>query len=362
MASEFEESLTKSIATDDLKLSKDKLTEYELNPEKAIQVALFGDGDQPAAQFSVGKEVTVEQTRARRSYILSDKGKPYRARMSLEFLRKPVSELRTKQIFTEDRAKISELELMRRTPEGQAESIKIIQNADGEWALAEGEMKLEMSVINSVLGSMSSLMATGFVDDKTPAEVGLDPPMFTVRARIGTEDRAYALNVGKVGADYYVSPAKSSFIYTVSPNVGANVTAGMYELRERVPVTLDRKTFTRVEFAGGVVVEKSGESFVVVKPSKGATSDGKLNARFTTLAALRVARYTDLPVSVTGLNKPADRVVVQADGARHVLLLGNAVEGANEIYAQWQGGDQAFVLSKLIADRLKPTVADITDS
>jgi hypothetical protein len=89
----------KEIRTDDLRLSVKKAKEYGLDEASAVKVAAYSAGSDTAAlELEVGREVRVEQTDVRRTYIRKPgKDRIYRAQVALgDFVRNAPDKFRPK--------------------------------------------------------------------------------------------------------------------------------------------------------------------------------------------------------------------------------------------------------------------------
>jgi len=162
------------INTDDRKLPVEKAEEFGLSDKDAVKVGLFPENATAAIiEFHIGKTFTVDGTRAKRTYIKTTEGKVYSAQTALgEVLGKPLSELRSKTIQKMDRAAVSEIKV-----KYQDESKNIsLTKPSAEWTLkGDADFQLERSATSTIVNSVSNLVASGFVDNKSPAELGLDP-------------------------------------------------------------------------------------------------------------------------------------------------------------------------------------------
>lgn len=341
------------IKTDDLKVSSDKAADYELT-DKGVKVTLFAAGASgPTTEFTVGKELKIEGTNARRTFILNDKGRAFRAQAALDFLRKPVDELRSRNILTADRDRITKLQVTR------GESVVVLEKRDG-WKMTapQADMPLETSVVEGAVTSLARLRAMAFADSRKPEEIGLSPPMFVIEAEAGSA--TLKLELGQSGEDWFARIPGEPFIYQVSPSTGMNLALDATKLRDRVPLRIAE--IEAVEFAGAdrAFVSRTGESWSMVRPSKHSVPDDKMASRLTALEALRVNRYVDMDLAAAGLSSAKERVVVRGGGVKHELILGAQVEDTQDRYARWDGLPFVFVLPKFIVDRLSPSVDELT--
>ncbi|MEZ4460859.1 MAG: DUF4340 domain-containing protein [bacterium] len=355
---ELDAMFASDIRTDDIKLSKDKADDYELT-DKGTRVALFAaDGQNPVVQFTVGKQVTVEGTRVSRSFIMNDKDRPFRAQKSLELLRSPVNDLRSKVITTADRTKVTHIKVTR--ADGSVE----LSSSDGTWTMTSPEpgMPLETSVVDAMASAIANLRAVDFADDKQPSEVGLEPPLATAEFKVG--DSTVTIDVGNIDKDWYARIPGEPFIYKISTVAGQNLSSDVNALRNRVPVNIDSAQITAVEFPGTQKVSaiKNGETWTMVRPSKETIKDDKMSMRLSALATLRVSRFVANSPVEAGITKSKDVLVVKTASGKHTLVFGDKVEGSEDRYAKWDSDPHVFVLPKYLVERLMPAAKDLTDS
>jgi hypothetical protein len=354
---ELEAIFAGEIRTDDLRFSKDKVEAYELTEELGTKVSLYGKGASAASvEFTIGKEMDIDG-RVRRSFIKTDKGKAYRAQRSLEVLRQPVDDLRSKTILNGDRNEVSNIKI---TSEDGV--IELSKKGD-EWQMISpvAAMPLESSIVQGAVSLVSRLRATGFADDKKPSEVGLDPPRATVVARVGDAD--VSLDVTHVGANWYVRKRGEPFIYTVGSSTGNGLVPDVASLRDRVPMRLATAEIQTIEFEGAekVIVTRNGESWTMLKPSKKEVSPKVFGPLFQTLSELKIARYVDINPSDAGLDKSQERIILRSKGVKNELVLGATLEGTTDRYAKWTALPLIFIIPGPVAARLIPTSKDLVD-
>lgn len=354
---ELEAIFAGEIRTDDLRFSKDKVESYELTEDLGTKVSLYAKGaSAPSVEFTIGKEVDIDR-RFRRSFIKTATGKAYRAQRSLEVLRQPVDDLRSKTILNGDRNDVSNIKIT------SEDGIIELSKAGDEWQMIApvAGMPLEKSIVQGTVSSLSRLRATGFADDKKPSEMGLDPPRASVVARVGDTD--VILDVAHVGADWYVRKRGEAFIYTIGSSTGNGLVPDVASLRDRVPLRLAADDIQTIEFEGAekVIVTRNGESWTMLKPSKKEVSPKVFGPLFQTLSQLRVARYADISPSDAGLDKSQERIILRSKGVKNELVLGATLEGTTDRYAKWTALPLIFIIPGPVAARLIPTSNDLVD-
>lgn len=352
----IEEAFGTPIRTDDLKVPADRATDYGLGEAEAVGVSLYQEGSsEPAASLSVGKEVVIETTRAQRSFIAANNGKFYRAQRSLEFLRKPVSDLRSRSIFAHDRSTLSEFVV-----EGPKGRLRIFMGKD-DWEVEGYDFKLEKPVINGFAASMSALNALDFVEDAKAEELNLEPAQYRVTAKFG--DNVARLALGQVGDTTYVRSGGGRFIYTISKLAADNLMLDPLKIRSRVTQDFLIDDIQTIEFAGDerVILTKDGENWRMLRPKREVVTAEKAAAFIGAVAALRATRYVDISATEAGLEASRSRVIVRGKETLE-LILGNTVPETEDVYAKWKHQDVVFIVPKYLRDRLMPSVSDFQTS
>lgn len=353
--SSIEEAFSADIRTDDLKLSAERANDLGLG-EQAVKVALFADGStEPAREFQVGNEITVESTRVQRSFIANSEGKLFRAQRSLEFARKPVSDLRSRSIFKGDRESLSEIVI-----NGPLGRIQVLKNEEN-WVVDDGSFNVEKSVVNSFASTVSSLSATGFETEKAAADLELEPPQYSVAAKFG--DTFARLNVSKVGEQYYAKLSNSPFIYEIPKFAAENMMLDAFKLRERVTHVIEPADIQTIEFAGEerVTVARDQEGWKMLRPERVAVSAEKMAGYLASLGAVRASRYEGISPEEAGISSSKSRVVIRGQ-TDYELVLGGPVADSEDVYAKWQHQDVVFVIPKFTLEKLQPKVSDLQDS
>ena len=365
VATELDAAFAKKITTDDLALSAEQAADYELDAEHAMKVALYAGGaDVPSAEFHLGKSIEVPGTRAERTFIKTSDGKVYRARTGLgDVLRRDVASLRSRQIQQYERAAIDQVSV--NYQDGSSVTLK---REDGDaWKLTApaSDMQLEKSRVSALLSNFANLVANGFVDDKKPAEVGLDPPFAEVVAKVDGETRRVLVSPPVEGEKkFYARRPNAPHIYEISKTTGEALTPTPLTLRNRLVLDVDTAAITRVAFDGEdrAVVEKQDEgTWKLVRPKKAAVKESALTPLLNTFAQLRAIRFEDKPLAETGLNKPSMRLTFTADGKSHTLLVGDEADKKGNLYATWQGSDLIMVVPQWIKERASTEAGALTE-
>ncbi len=357
IAEQIDEAFADSIGTDDLTVSTDALADYELDDAKAVNVALYPAGaSSPASEFQIGKGLSVEGTRAKRTFIKTPEGKVFRAHTDLgDWLRKPVAELRSKEVVAMPRESIKVVTVTR----ADGSKVELKKDDDTGWVLTEprSNFALEKGQVTALVSNLSRLSAVGFVDEPNLAELGLDPPVHELLIKA---DKGYRLLVsderdGKFYAKLYSKP----HVYELPALTGNAITPTALSLRSRLVNDVDKEKVTRLEFAGSdrVVVEKADGAWKFVRPNRGAAvKPTAIDPLVNTFAQLRAVRFDgDVELAEAGLKKPAATLTMVADGKEHVLLIGGQADPKGNLWAKWKDRDVVMVVSGWVKDRAETT-------
>ena len=358
------ESVKDTIRTDDINLDAAQLADYDLGEDKATKVAFYAkDADAPATEFFVGKAFTVEGTRAKRTYIKTGDGKVYRAQTDLgDIVTKPIDQLRSKDVQKLDRKELKEIAVSH--ADG---TILRLANESDEWKLREPQVdfELERSVTNGLANGVANLVATGFVDDKQPADVGLDPWSVKVVA-VTKDDKQHVLLVSPLAdGKAFVKTGTGTHIFEISERQHGQLAVDTLALRSRLAKDLEYTAVKQLDFLGGVSIKKVGEGeYAFAKGGSGKVAEQKLNSKMTSLVKLRALRFETPDESVdTGLGRKSDRVVLTMDdGSKHTLLIGNKADEKGNLWAKWDDSDLVMVVPQWVRERSSPNVDDLADS
>lgn len=216
-ARKLNELFSQPIKTDDLPLDANDARAYLLDEPSAVRLSAYNKGaDQPAVELLVGKEIMVPQTGVRRTYIKQPNAtKIYRAQAALgDFVREPLSNLRTRSMVDLDAAQISALTVTE-LPHADASDaqpptkLKLVRD-QGLWhmktptpaelqAAAAQARDLDQLKVDVLMQQIATVRAAGFADDKTPADVGLEPAK--IRIDLISSNQEHALRLGDATED-----------------------------------------------------------------------------------------------------------------------------------------------------------------
>jgi hypothetical protein len=363
MKDQLTETVKGTIRTDDVKLDATKLDDFELGEDKAAKVAFFAKGSEAAAtEFWVGKTFTVEGTRAKRTYIKTTDGKVFRAQSDIgEVLGRPVDQLRSRDVQKLDRASVKEIIVNHQ----DGTRLKLAKVQD-RWDLLEPKVdfELEKSAVSSLANGASNLVATGFVDDKQPADVGLDPWHVKVSARDQAGELHSILVSNKIDGKAYAKTDSGTHIYEIAERQHDQLAATPLSLRGRLVKNLNYSEVQRIDFLDGVSVKRiDAATFEFAKGGKGKVAESKLNSKLTSFVQLRAVRFEQPDESVdTGLGKTASRITLtMKNGDKHVLLIGGDADAKGNLWARWEDLDLVMVVPQWVRERGAPKASDLAD-
>lgn len=365
---QLDESFAKKINTDDLPVAADKAADYELDDAKAVKVALFPEGaTAPLAEFFIGKTISVPETRAKRTFIKTSDGKFYRAQTDLgEVLNKPVEDLRSKQVQKIDREAISKVSVKYQ----DGTTIELQNDKDTGWQLAEPKLgiALESSQVSTLVTNLSNLVATGFVDDKKPADVDLEPPYAEIAAKAGEDIHRLFISQAQDREPkdvYFVKKPKSPHIFEISETTGKALTPTVGSLRSRLVHDVKKEDITRMEFAGDdrVVVKKADDgTWQFERPNKGnKVKQTALDSRLSSFAQLRALRFEEPTLAEAGLDRPDVKLSFTAGGKDYTFLIGKEADEKGNLYGKWADSDLIMVVGKWVKDRAMPKASELAE-
>jgi hypothetical protein len=226
------------IKTDDLDLDEEKLRSYLLDEPSAVRLSAYAEGsDKPALELVVGEEIEVAETGVRRTYIQkAGESQVYRAQIGLgDFLREPVSELRTREMVDLDASDVTSVTVAARAASESGDSAKTtklkLTLEEEAWKMVEpafdeiaeeGET-LDESKVKSLVRRLAGLRADGFADDKKAAEVGLEPALTTVTMEVDGE--THILRLGESVEDKKIyAKFDDGPIFTIGQSTGDRLT------------------------------------------------------------------------------------------------------------------------------------------
>lgn len=356
---------------------------YDLGPGAPV-VTVFAGGAQKA-KFSVGKEIVVEATNAKRTWILPEGGGVFRAQDGLRSkLLIDLDKWRRKQItdFKEDDVTQVAMEydglkvVMQRKvgdkPEGSDKSI-------GVWTVTEpAGVEVDSQAVDRWVGAVGRLRIDKFADDAAPAAAGLDKPTATYTVTTGAGD--VVLHIGgdapveaaaddkKPGEpDTYLSLGGEKWIYQAKAWGARSVFKKLGDIRPKEVLTLDKEKIVKLRFrpagdAEPIELVKADKGWQVLGREAEAVDASIVDALVRTVTGLRATKLAESNQTAAQVGLAPDtreELVIGMQGEESTVLhLGSRAEGKDDRWAQ-VGEGQIFLLAGFNANKLTPKMDTI---
>ena len=348
-----------------------------------IRVVFRGQGGEQIDLW-VGQRVEVERTRRALTWVRPEgSDTAYRVggnlRSALELAPADLRERRLWELAAED---VAELRFSR------GERVLTLRPAEGTWqVVTEGGETLEADGghIRALLRDLSNLRVQGFLEDKTPEEVGLHPesPRVTLRAggqtlqaTLGGTRDAEDIGVGAVSFPLAVEGITVGLYPLVTEHQAAWFDQGLGDLLGRQVLRVEEASLQRVVLPGA----DAGRDVTLARDAEGswrvfrgrvvgageAVSGAALEAFLETLTNLRASRWEDeLLVAGDAFDGQTQELRWQAaDGSEgRIVLGGDAASRYSLRGGRWARRDDGrpFVLTREHARRLTDVGAWIPD-
>lgn len=256
-----------------------------------------------------------------------------------------------------------------RRPDDAAATV-MRKQGDAWRVVAPVEAKADARTVQTALEKLRDLEIADVASESAGSHATLevdDGHAVHVIARKGT----------KVLLDFWIGAFKSNFtmirrpddrnVYRAAGSIRFSFDKALKDWRDRIVFDLDAEKFARVEFhsANGDFRFNRGEgTWTVDGPEIPEFDFHKVSSIVTTLAKLRATDFADgVTAERAGLVQPAStvRFRMQDEQSDIVLRIGNSVtQGTQELfYAQREGSDLVFLISKYLANRLRPDAAKL---
>lgn len=387
-AKRFDEAFSLGIETDDLEIPTENPGKYKLDAAGAVKVSLFGEGaTTSAAEFMVGKEMKVDKTNVKRTFIQPVDGeKIYRAQAAFgELVRKSVDEYRSDQIIGVDREKVSKLvvdradgmtiELVEEIPEGGGDTSKL-PSRRGSWKLKNPtvDWDVDQREVRSAVGVLTDLSAKDFADDLSKADAGLDEPESIVKVTEG--DTTHEVMIGVVDSQtesadggqqaeptYYAKLPGERFIYELESYAGDKLDMTLGEIRSKTPRRFRAGIVTRMAFPGGdaVVVGRTDDGgWTLERPEADKEFNEKKFETFRQNALeLTVDGFPDAEPGEVGLDRGSEEVRIERSKQPTVRILIGERTGDGGRYVRFDDDDEVYTIDGSTYDQLTVEVDQI---
>lgn len=239
-------------------LEVSELTQYGLDNTPSITLALWTNGEVPAATFLIGKKTinfsvyTKEKSESHIFLIESS---------ALDDLTKSTTDLRDRSMIKFDTETVSHIQLQQR----DTGSTVHCEKQDNAWRVVHPiQAKADAEEIETLLSELPTLKVSTFEGDGADANVparlekyGLDTPR--IRVQIIDTDNTYTLNIGSAvpaengtqGQVYVKVSGHQDAIYTVSEDVYNLLNKSVFDLRDKRVMDFQRTDTIRFEIKKG---------------------------------------------------------------------------------------------------------------
>lgn len=362
-----------TLGTDDLLVDASRAADYGLSESLQTQVKFYLQGqDKPAQELFVGKELTIPNTSARRTYVkFPGEDRIYRLQADLGFLRqRDAQNIRSKIILELPQKAIKKLTIAHK---GQP-PIVLERVSKDQWQQLESAepMPIDTQTVDFILNSLSSLALTEFTDDLKPEEVGLlDPDVTLTIQGDAPVEQPLILSIAKQVKEpdftsvFYVKRSDRPGVYPISSFNGGHLTPDATRLRHLHPRPIDRDSMREIRFMDTtegkkdkIVLKFIDEKWQMVEPVKSETIDGvQLKALIDTLSDMRIGRYAR-EGEATGLDNPdAERVEVITTQGNISLIIGDKLkDDENAYWGKFSDAPMPFLLTKYMIRQFKPAL------
>lgn len=252
------------------------------------------------------------------------------------------------------------------------EHATVLKKVDGGWRVVEPvESKADERAVTNALEKLRDLSVVDVASESRDSHRNLEV------------DEEHAVHViarkgSTVLLDFWIGAFKSNFtmlrrpdddrVYRATGSLKFNFDKALKDWRDRVMFDLEAEKFARVEFHsknGDFMFNRGEGDWTIDGPPIPEFDFHKVSSIVTTLAKLRATDFADrVTPEQTGLAAETASTVrfrLRDDETQYVLRIGNSVtQGTQEqFYAQREGSDVVFLISKYLANRLRPDAAKL---
>ncbi|HIE44009.1 MAG TPA: DUF4340 domain-containing protein [Candidatus Omnitrophica bacterium] len=236
------------------------------------------------------------------------------------------------------------------------------------WVVKEGspETEFEEDEFENLLGSLSSLDATGVVDPKKYEELGLDKPNYSCQIKLedGKERKITASRTDPSKDAYLIVDERRDVIYQLSSFKFEEVFRKGGELFSLKGPDLDKEKIKEIL----ITVEKrqykflkDGESWSLQEPNiQLEIKEDTLKDIASEFASLEFDDFAQGDKDSFGLSSPLNSLVVKTEtGKKHSLRLGERAKSVEGNYVLLDDEDTVYVLSKSDVEEFFPEDREI---
>lgn len=285
-------------------------------------------------------------------------------------MQKELNDVRDKTVFTFSDADVKEI-----TITGVEGEPTVLRKEGTTWALVSPVgAKADAAQVRSMLASLRSLRATGFVDDAgTPpdAKYHLSPARVTVELVLAPDDAKRTLLVGGATDDpkkkeIYAQSLPGDTVYVVGSHLYSMAAKRAMDFRDKTVLAFDKDAVTSVaversDRAGFTLEKKDGKWTLADAGDAGV----KEFVASRLVDDLRELKGTDIasesgPRPEFGLDQPSVTIVLAgAAGTLGTMRIAERGEGADKrIYAAADGSQTVYLLQDYVLQRVDKQRSD----
>ena len=334
-------------------------------PHVALTVA---DKDKPDAVETLTLWVG-KRDEAKKRVAVQVAGNPRVALIRDEFLRlfdRPAVAYRSRRVLDVPPASIAGIAVAR------ADDPYALTRSPGAWSLsAPVSATADAAKANLLANDLARLDAVDFVTDAPKpddlARFGLDaaPLSVTLTFADGSAPRTLLIGSAREGKpEYYARWTDSPLVFTIRAALRETLNSPSLAWRPLMVWQVPADAVTAIEVKRGgdqIRAARSDGQWKLTEPAAAPASAESVDAVVRALATLRAERYETHSagnVAQYGLDRPALRATIAAQGRDHSLLIGATVAGsAGRRYAKTADSDAVFVVpDSLLAAVDRPTL------
>ncbi len=277
---------------------------------------------------------------------------------------KAVADLRSKKLFRLKSQDVRRV-VIEDPSQGQYPRIELVGEAAAEeggesrWRF-ESPKGYEAGEVRAYVGPVLSAHATEFLpadDPEGKAALGEG----AVRIALASDDEELRLTVGQPGERFgYLRVEGRDEIVKLSKHSIERMRASLSDLRNKDVFPVSPEAITRVALnnaEGHFEFARQEGGWVAQIPRGLALDDKPMRTFLRELSQMKVTDFVgQLPPEETGLGSPSRKVVVEAAGAVHTLLLGQEKDA--KVFGTLAGVGGVFTLSAWSAKKLDKKAAD----
>ncbi len=236
---------------------------------------------------------------------------------------KTLFDLRDRSIVTFDRNTISKIIM-----EKQDGSVLELNKVNGNWRMAEPQIKVTQSEVNSILSSIQNGQAQQYYEEMAMNldDYGLQNPNITVSFFSNDTTRAAALVFGDPIDDsdspqYYAKDMTRPMVFSVNNNVYSNVDQEPFEFQDKDVFDVSRNQISDVTIHWSDTIytlSKIDTAWQITGPIQELANDERVNEILDQINALRLdepGSYENTSLSLYGLTDPWMEIEFKVGGS-----------------------------------------------